>query len=128
MEWVSLILLLALLQFTAFGIMVGRARGKYGISAPATTGNETFERSFRVHYNTLEKLVVFVPALWIFGYYIGQYWAAAVGVVYLLGRTWYAISYIRDPQSRGLGSLLTELALLVLVVGGISGIAIQLLN
>ena len=66
MEWVSLISLLALLQFSIFGILVGRARGKYGITAPATTGNEVFERTFRVHYNTLEKLVVFIPELEVF--------------------------------------------------------------
>jgi glutathione S-transferase len=128
MEWVSLISLLALLQFSIFGILVGRARGKYGISAPATTGNEIFERTFRVHYNSLEKLVVFIPAIWIHGYYIGQYWAAGLGLVYLLARSWYAITYIRDPQSRVVGTLFTELVLIALVVGGIWGASVQLMG
>ena len=63
MELVGLISLLAVLQFVVFGILVGRARGVYGVKAPATTGHEQFERWFRVHYNTLEKLIVFLPAL-----------------------------------------------------------------
>lgn len=128
MEWVSLISLLALLQFSIFGILVGSARGKYGIAAPATTGNEVFERTFRVHYNTLEKLVVFIPALWIFGYYIGQYWAAGLGLVFLIARTWYAITYIKNPQSRIIGAGLTDLVLVALVVGGIWGIVVQLMS
>ena len=66
MELVGAVTLLALLQFVVMGIMVGRARGLYGVKAPATTGHEQFERWFRVHYNTLEKLIVFLPSLWLF--------------------------------------------------------------
>ncbi len=128
MEWVSLISLLALLQFSIFGILVGSARGKYGVAAPATMGHEIFERTFRVHYNTLEKLVVLIPAMWIFGYYIGQYWAAGLGLVYLLARSWYAITYIRDPQSRMVGALFTDVSLLILVVGSIWGVTLQLMS
>ena len=125
MELVSAVTLLAIFQFWILGGLVGRARGKYGVRAPQTAGDEHFERWFRVHYNTLEKLIVFLPALWLFGYYVGQYYAAALGVVYLIGRLMYAISYVRDPGSRGLGTLISELPTLIMVLGGLIAVIIQ---
>ena len=50
---VTLVMLLALLQFFGFMIAVGRARARYGVKAPATSGNEDFERVYRVQMNTL---------------------------------------------------------------------------
>jgi len=126
MELVGLISLLAVLQFVVFGILVGRARGVYGVKAPATTGHEQFERWFRVHYNTLEKLIVFLPALWLFGYYVGQYYAAGLGLIYLVGRPLYAVSYTRDPASRTLGTLVSELPILIMIIGGIIAISLDL--
>jgi hypothetical protein len=35
----EMITVLALLEYTILGIMVGRARQTYGVQAPATTGN-----------------------------------------------------------------------------------------
>ena len=125
MELVHAVTLLAIFQFWILGILVGRARGKYGVKAPQTSGDEHFERWFRVHYNTLEKLIVFLPALWLFGYYVGQYYAAALGVVYLIGRLLYAISYVREPSSRALGTLISELPTLIMVIGGLIAVVIQ---
>ncbi len=126
MELLTIISMLALVQVVVFASLTGKARGKYGVSAPATTGNEHFERYYRVHYNTIEQLIVFLPALWAFGYYIGQYWAAGLGVVYLLGRIMYAVGYIRNPASRGAGMLLTMLACWILVIGALAGALVQL--
>ena len=61
MNWVHLVIGLVLLQFFFFCMAVGRARGTYNVAAPATTGNEVFERYFRVQMNTLELLVVLIP-------------------------------------------------------------------
>lgn len=44
-------------------VVAGRAHGTYHVEAPATTGAPTFERYFRVHQNSMEALVVFIPAL-----------------------------------------------------------------
>lgn len=125
MALLTIITMLALLEFIAFGLLVGLARGKYDVPAPATTGDERFERAFRVHYNTLEMLVLFIPGLWAFGYYINEYWAAGAGVIYLLARVLYAVSYIRDPGTRGPGLTLSALPVFVLIVGGLIGAAIN---
>ena len=124
MDWVTLVAMLALLQFMFFGIKVGQARGKYGIKAPATTGNEVFERYFRVHQNTLEQLIVFMPALVAFANLISPLWAAMVGVVYLVGRFLYFTGYVADPEKRGVGTMITMLANIVLVIGAIVGAVI----
>jgi uncharacterized MAPEG superfamily protein len=117
MPYVLLVIVLALLQFMLFGIAVGRARGKYGVHAPAVTGNEHFERYFRVQANTLEQLIVFIPAVWLFAQFVDPHWAAGLGGVYLVGRTLYFMSYVKDPKSRGLGFVLTALPSMVMLVG-----------
>lgn len=117
MAFVLLVMVLALLQFVLFGILVGRARGKYGVHAPAVHGHEIFERYFRVHVNTLEQLVVFLPALWLFAQFVSPNWAAALGAVYLVGRTLYLLSYVKDPKSRGPGFALTAVPSLVMLIG-----------
>ncbi|XOV88714.1 MAG: MAPEG family protein [Pseudomonadota bacterium] len=126
MEILTIVSMLALMQVIVLGWLTGMARVKYSVSAPATTGNEHFERYYRVHYNTIEQLVVFLPALWAFGYYIGQYWAAGLGLLYLLGRIAYAVGYIRQPASRGPGMLLTMIATSALVIGALAGALLQL--
>ena len=117
MPFVAIVTVLALVQFFWLGLQVARARGRYGVAAPATTGNEVFERHFRVQMNTLEQLVMFLPALWIFAAYISPLWAAALGVVFILGRAIYAISYVRDPRSRSLGFGLTAFPTFVMLIG-----------
>jgi glutathione S-transferase len=127
MDWVTLVAMLALLQYMFFGIKVGQARGKYGVKAPATTGNEIFERYFRVHQNTLEQLVIFMPALVAFANLISPLWAAIVGAVYVVGRFVYYAGYVADPEKRGLGTMITMLANLVLVIGAIVGAVMMMM-
>ena len=121
MAYVDIVTALALLQFIVFGFKVGSARGKYGVKAPAVTGNEIFERCFRVQQNTLEQLVVFIPGLYIFGRYVNPLWAAGLGLVYLIGREIYAATYVKDPAKRSLGFGLTFLPSVILVAGSLIG-------
>ena len=121
MNYVHIVALLAIIQFIIFGIFVGQARGKYGIKAPAMTGNEHFERAARVQMNTLEQLVCFLPALLMAAVYWPQVYVAAVGVVYLVGRTLYRQAYVADPAKRGLGFLLTFLPTTLLILEGLVG-------
>lgn len=119
MSMVYAVLGLALLQYLLFGGAVGWARGKFGVHAPATTGHAVFERYYRVQMNTLELLVVFVPALLLFGSYVSARWAVALGLVYLVGRFLYFASYVKDPKKRGPGYLLSYLPTVVLLLGGL---------
>src|SRR6266404_1868514 len=63
-QWPSLITWLTLILLVALAFDVSRARAHYGIRAPSTSGDEQFERIYRVHMNTLENALVFLPALW----------------------------------------------------------------
>ena len=126
MAYVDIVTALALIQFIAFGFQVGAAREKYGIKAPAITGNETFERLFRIQQNTLEQLIVFLPALFLFSRYLNPLWAAGLGVVYLAGRQIYAATYVKDPAKRSVGYSLTFLPMVVLLVGAAFGAIRQL--
>ena len=121
MNYVHIIALLAIVQFIIFGMLVGQARGRYGIAAPAMTGDEHFERAVRVQMNTLEQLVCFLPALLIAAVYWPQAYVASAGVVYLLGRTLYRQAYVADPAKRGLGFLLTFLPTTLLALAGLVG-------
>ena len=89
MDVVYIVISLALLQFFVFGGFVGRARVKFGIDAPAVTGDPIYERYHRVHYNTMEQLVVFVPGMLLFGEYVSAMVAAGLGLVFIVGRIIY---------------------------------------
>jgi len=128
MQLVAFVILLALLEYVVFGVLVGRARGKYGVNAPATAGHPVFERYFRVHYNTLEQMVVFVPAMWLYGTYVSPSWAAGLGLVYVAGRFIYLLGYVADPRKREIGFGLSALPLLVLLLGALWGTGRALLG
>ncbi len=127
MELVAIVTLIAIVEFIVFGMKVGASREKYGVNAPAMTGHEMFERHNRVHYNTLEQLIIFLPGLWLFGLYIGYSWAAGIGLIYIVGRAIYAFAYVKDPASRGIGMLLSVLPCWVLILGGLVGAAWHLM-
>lgn len=115
MNYVHIVAVLAVIQFFAFGILVGRARARYGVKPPSTTGHEGFERAFRVHVNTLEQLVAFLPALLIAASYWPNAIIAAIGSVYLVGRLVYRQAYLVDPAKRQLGFFLTVLPTFILL-------------
>ena len=121
MELVAAVVALALLEYVIFGMLVGRARGLYGVEAPATGGHEIFERYFRVHYNTMELLVAFVPAIWLFGLYVSPRWGAVLGAIYLVGRVLYLRAYVADPAKREFGFGMSVLPVLALVLGALVG-------
>jgi glutathione S-transferase len=121
MEPVAFVIALALVQYVVFAMLVGWARGKYGVKAPAVTGHEIFDRYFRVHQNTLELLVVFVPAIWLFGMYVDPTWAALLGLVYLVARVLYLRGYVADPAKREVGFALSVLPVFVLLAGALWG-------
>ena len=128
MALVNLIVALALLQFFAFATAVGRAREKYHVAAPATTGNEVFERYFRVQMNTLELLVMFVPSIWMFGFYVSTNIASVLGGIYIIGRVMYFFSYVKDPKKRSLGFGLSAAPVAALLIGALMGAAVAVIH
>ena len=112
----SLVTLLAVLLMFLAGINVARARGRYGIKAPSVSGHEMFERAYRVQMNTLENAVLMLPVLWLYADFIGDTGAGALGGIWLVGRVWYAIAYLRDPARREGGFALGMLAWAVTLV------------
>ncbi|MET0961917.1 MAG: MAPEG family protein [Noviherbaspirillum sp.] len=127
MAWLHLVAVLALFQFLLFGALVARARGKYGVHAPATTGNEVFERFYRVQINTLELLVLLLPAMWIAAAYWDPRWVAAAGAVYLAGRMVYLRAYTTEPRSRGLGYMLSIAPVVTLMTAALAGVALAVM-
>ena len=122
----ALVSALALLLYVAVFVTAGRARARYEIKAPAVTGAPEFERAFRVQQNTLEQLVWFIPALWLFSLYASPLWAGIIGLVWIAGRAYYAVSYYRDPETRGPGFLIGFGSAAVLLVGALIGIVAKL--
>lgn len=116
MEATVIVTFLVLAQFVFFGVQVGAMRGKHGVKAPATIGHEEFERMNRVHINTMEQVVVFLPALWMHALYANPLWGAALGAVFIIGRFLYRAEYLKDPGSRSPGFTMTITASLVLLI------------
>lgn len=126
MEYTIIVIMLALIQYQLFGLRTGIARPKYNVPAPKTTGNETWERLFRVHQNTMEQLVVFVPAMLTFTHYVSQGGAVVLGICFILARQYYSISYINNPPTRRFPPSFFING--ILVIGTISGIVVQLVR
>lgn len=126
MAWVHGVIAIALLQYFVFAWNVGRARARFKVAAPATTGNVDFERVLRVQENTHELLIMFVPSIWIFATYVDVRWAVTLGIVYLVGRTLYSIGYTRAAEKRSLGFGLSMFPVMFLMLGSLVGIGLAL--
>ena len=116
MEATVIVTFLALAQYTLFGIQVAQTRGKHGLAAPAQSGHPEYERMNRVHLNTAEQLIMFLPALWMHAYFVNPGYGAIVGLVYIAGRFIYRSEYLKDPGSRSPGFTLSFLPTAVLLI------------
>lgn len=110
----------ALLVYIGTIVYCGDMRRRSGIKAPAMTGHPGFERAARIQQNTLEQLVVLVPAMWIFGLTINPLWSGLLGFIWSIGRVVYAVSYAKDPAKRDLGYAISSLPVLILVFGDLA--------
>ena len=110
------ITLLAILITTAFAIAVSRARRRFNAPPPAITGPAELERVIRVHGNTVEAMILFVPALWLATLYFRGWLPALIGLIWCLGRIGYGLGYRASTQGRLPGFIISQLALLVLVI------------
>lgn len=124
----SLITVLTLLVYLILTINVGRARAKYKVMPPATTGDPNFERVLRVQQNTLERLVFFLPLLWLFSIYVDPVWGSGIGAVWLIGRIIYAWGYYQAAEKRRIGFAISSLTSMALLLGSLVGISLSLIN
>ncbi len=128
MQYAELVAMIAVLQFFFFTVMTGQARGKSGLKAPAMTGDDAFERMYRVQMNTLEVLAMFIPALFIASNYWSPLLVSGLGAVYLLGRFIYWRAYVLAPEKRKLGFILSIFPTLILILLSIVGIVMSLVG
>jgi glutathione S-transferase len=122
LQWTAWATLAALAVYIWILANVGKARGKFKISAPATDGPLEFQSVLRVQANTVEQMVVFFPALWMCAYFASDMWAAVGGAAWSVGRIVYALGYYKDPAKRSAGFGITALASVALMVGTMIGL------
>ncbi len=121
-NYTALVTVLAVLFYAATGNGVAMARRKFGISAPATSGQPDFDRAFRVQMNTLEWMPIFLPLLWLFAFYVNDIAAAVLGLVWIGGRILYMVRYTAAADKRGPGFTVQAVVCAVLLVGALGGI------
>ncbi len=122
----AIVTLLAIALYFFLATRVAVARGKFGIKHPATTGNPDFERVFRVHMNTLEWMPTFLVPLWLCAVYATDVGAAAVGLVWIVGRIAYYVGYRDATEKRLPGFFIQAAACLLLFVGAAIGIGLHI--
>jgi glutathione S-transferase len=120
----GIVTLLAIVLYLYMGARVGILRGRLGIKAPATTGDPLFERAFRVHCNTGEQYIAFLPLLWLAtAFFHAVPWLPALfGLAFVAGRIVYMRLYMADPEARIPGAfmaMLSNVGLIVLAVIGL---------
>lgn len=117
--WVTV---LALVQFVFFGALVAMARVKEQVAAPATEGSAAFNVLNRVHMNTLERLAIFLPLLWMAAQFWNPLWVSGLGVVFLIGRMLYWKGYVKSPAGRSFGNVVTMLSIAALLLATLAGL------
>jgi len=127
-HFTALVTCLAILFYFYTSILVSRARGKFGVKLPAISGNPDFERVFRGQMNTLEWMPIFLPSLWLFAIYVSDDIAAAIGLVWIVGRILYVLGYAKATEKRGPGFAIQSLAAIVLWLGATGAILWRLVH
>jgi glutathione S-transferase len=117
--------LLAVAFYFVLATQVARARVRFDIKHPATTGDLHFERIFRAHINTLEWMPTFLAPLWLCAIYLSDAAAAAIGLIWIGGRIWYFVGYSRAVEKRLPGFFIQSSACLLLFVGAIAGLVLH---
>lgn len=112
----------ALVLYFLVTFRVGFLRGKFGIVPPSNDGPPEFLRARGVQANTLEHLALFLPALWLFSFAIGDQLAGLIGLIWIAARAGYALIYYRDPTKRLPPFMIALMASLALIAGALIGL------
>ncbi len=118
----AIITVLAAVLVIALGIRVSVLRGKYKIDPPTMTGNPELETAIRIHANTVEAMVVFLPMLWLGATLYSETIAFYLGIGWLVGRVIYAVGFTMSPAKRIPGfaiAVLSGVGLLIITLMGL---------
>ena len=124
-HFTALVTCLAVLFYFFTSVQVVKARTAFGIKVPAISGHPDFERVFRVQMNTLEWMPIFLPSLWLCAIYLSDVGAAAVGLVWIVGRALYLVGYAKQVEKRLPGFFVQSMACVLLLVGAIAGLIMR---
>jgi glutathione S-transferase len=124
----GLVTLLMLGIYFWMSLQTGKTRVRTNTPAPAMSGPDELMRAIRVHENTMEGLILYLPALWLFALTVGDLWAALVGIFYPVGRFLYARGYYAAADKRGLGFTVGLLSTAVLYVGALIALVMAALQ
>src|SRR5579864_9689868 len=109
--------LLAVLIALGTAILVARTRTRVKIFPPVMTGSPELECALRVQANTVEQIVIFLPALWLAALYFQGWIPAVIGLVWCLGRVLYVLGYRpAKPGAREPGFIVAMLSTIALIV------------
>jgi len=125
-HYAALVTLLAIAFYFFLATRVAVAHGKFGVKLPATSGHPDFERVFRVHANTLEWMPTFLVPLWLCAIYLSDIGAAALGLVWIVGRALYFAGYRRAMEKRLPGFFIQSTACFLLFIGAAAGVIVRL--
>jgi len=123
-QFTSMVTILVVLFYFFIATRVPLARRKFDVQLPAITGHPDFERVFRIHQNTLEWMPIFLPSLWLCAIYLSDAGAAILGVVWIVGRSFYYLGYAREVRGRLPGFFIQSIACFLLLVGAIAGMVL----
>jgi len=119
--YVAVVSALALLAYYFTLLKAGLARVKFKVPAPSHDGPEEYVRHVRAHHNTLEHLVLFLPALWLFAYTVSPIWAAGIGIIWPPMRVLYAIGYHKAAEKRLIPLYISMPVIYIFVLGSLVG-------
>lgn len=113
--------IVAVIVYFSQSIFVAVGRSKYGVPVPKTMGhNDDFDRVWRVHYNTLEQMPIFLPLMWIFALTVSSFYAFVFGILWSIGRIAYMVGYYKSVKGRHNPiEILSSVSLLVFLVGSL---------
>ena len=125
-NYTALVTLLAVFLYFWTGLMVAKARQKFGVVVPATSGHADFERVFRLQQNTLEWMPIFLPLMWLFALYVSDWVAAVLGLIWIVGRIIYIRGYSEAAEKRHSGFFIQGITSAVLLIGALTGIVLRM--
>ncbi|KAK5579608.1 hypothetical protein RB653_009293 [Dictyostelium firmibasis] len=112
---------------------LGEARKDYKVKAPHVDGDPKFELIAHEYQNTSEALGAFIPATFMFSYYISPKYSAILGGTWLFSKMLSCCSFCTEREKetvyvRAFHICLTHLSFFGLLAGSAIGIGSSLHN